>query len=79
MRENKRRRLEKKGWKIGTAEKFLRLSLGDTAKIDHPGNEGSSQERVRDSLTSKIQLLMVEIRLIVSDFAHGKVVYHSEK
>ncbi len=34
MREEKRRRLEAKGWKIGTAQEFLRLSAEEAAYID---------------------------------------------
>ena len=34
MREEKRRRLEAKGWKIGTAQEFLRLSAEETAYVE---------------------------------------------
>ena len=34
MREEKRRRLEAKGWKIGTAQEFLHLSAEEAAYID---------------------------------------------
>jgi len=34
MREDKRRRLEAKGWKVGTAKEFLRLSDEESAYID---------------------------------------------
>ncbi len=34
MREQKRRRLEARGWKIGTAQEFLRLSDGEALYID---------------------------------------------
>ncbi len=34
MREAKRRRLEAKGWKIGTAREFLRLSAEEAAYIE---------------------------------------------
>lgn len=34
MREEKRRRLEARGWKIGTAQEFLRLSTEEAAYID---------------------------------------------
>ena len=34
MREEKRRRLEAKGWKIGTAQDFLRLSAEEAAYVD---------------------------------------------
>ena len=34
VREEKRRRLEAKGWKVGTAQEFLRLSDEEAAYID---------------------------------------------
>ncbi|PYO55014.1 MAG: transcriptional regulator, partial [Candidatus Rokuibacteriota bacterium] len=34
MREEKRRRLEAKGWKVGTAQEFLRLSAEQAAYIE---------------------------------------------
>lgn len=34
VREERRRRLEAKGWKIGTAQEFLRLSPEEAAYID---------------------------------------------
>ena len=34
MRERKRRRIEARGWKIGTTQEFLRLSDGEAAYID---------------------------------------------
>ena len=34
MLKAKRQRLEKKGWKVGTAEKFLELSPEESAYID---------------------------------------------
>ena len=34
MREEKRRRLEAKGWRIGTAQEFLRLSAEEAAYIE---------------------------------------------
>lgn len=34
MREEKRRRLEAKGWKIGTAQEFLGLSAEDAAYVE---------------------------------------------
>ena len=34
MRESKRRRLESKGWKIGTAKEFLELSDEEAAYIE---------------------------------------------
>ena len=34
MREEKRRRLQTKGWKIGTAQEFLRLTAEEAAYVD---------------------------------------------
>jgi DNA-binding XRE family transcriptional regulator len=34
VREEKRRRLEARGWKIGTAQEFLRLNAEEAAYID---------------------------------------------
>jgi hypothetical protein len=34
MREEKRRRLKTRGWKIGTAREFLRLSSEEAAYIE---------------------------------------------
>ena len=34
MREEKRRRLEAKGWKVGTTQEFLRLSAEEAAYIE---------------------------------------------
>ena len=34
MREEKRRRLEAKGWKIGTAQEFLRLTAEEAAYVE---------------------------------------------
>lgn len=34
MREDKRRRLEAKGWKLGTAQEFLQLSAEEAAYVD---------------------------------------------
>ena len=34
MREEKRRRLEARGWKVGTAREFLRLSAEEAAYIE---------------------------------------------
>ena len=34
MRERKRKRLERKGWRIGTAEEFLGLSVDEAAYIE---------------------------------------------
>lgn len=34
MREDKRRRLEAKGWKLGTAQEFLQLSAEEAAYVE---------------------------------------------
>ena len=34
MREEKRRRLESRGWKVGTAREFLRLTAEEAAYVD---------------------------------------------
>ena len=34
MREEKRRRLEARGWKVGTAREFLRLTAEETAYVE---------------------------------------------
>ena len=34
MREEKRRRLEAKGWKVGTAQEFLRLTAEEAAYVE---------------------------------------------
>ena len=34
MRESKKRRLEKKGWRIGTAEEFLQLTPEEAAYVE---------------------------------------------
>lgn len=34
MREEKRRRLEAKGWRVGTAQEFLRLSAEESAYVE---------------------------------------------
>ena len=53
MREEKRRRLEAKGWKFGTAQEFLRLSDEETAYIDLKARlaTGLRKRRRRRSLT----------------------------
>ncbi len=53
VREEKRRRLEAKGWKIGTAQAFLRLSPEETAYIDLKVRlaVGLRERRRRRSLT----------------------------
>ena len=53
MREEKRRRLEAKGWKIGTAQEFLHLSAEEAAYIDLKVRlaMGLRERRRRRSLT----------------------------
>ncbi len=53
MREEKRRRLEARGWKIGTAREFLRLSAEEAAYIDLKVRlaTGLRERRRRHSLT----------------------------
>ena len=53
MREEKRRRLEARGWKIGTAKEFLRLSAEEAAYIDLKVRlaTGLRERRRRRSLT----------------------------
>ena len=53
MREEKRRRLEARGWKIGTAQEFLRLSAEETAYVDLKVRlaTGLRERRRRRSLT----------------------------
>ena len=53
VREEKRRRLEAKGWKFGTAQEFLRLSDEEAAYIDLKARlaTGLRMRRRRRSLT----------------------------
>ena len=53
MREDKRRRLEAKGWKVGTAQEFLHLSTEEAAYIDLKARlaTGLRERRRRRSLT----------------------------
>lgn len=53
MREEKRRRLEAKGWKIGTAQEFLNLSAEEAAYVDLKARlaTGLRERRRRRSLT----------------------------
>ena len=53
MREDKRRRLEAKGWKVGTAQEFLRLSTEEAAYIDLKARlaTGLRERRRRRGLT----------------------------
>jgi predicted XRE-type DNA-binding protein len=57
MREEKRKRLERKGWRIGTAEDFLGLSSEETAYIELKLRlaEGLRQRRTRKKL-SQVEL-----------------------
>jgi DNA-binding XRE family transcriptional regulator len=53
VREEQRRRLEARGWKIGTAQQFLRLSTEEAAYIDLKVRlaTGLRERRRRRSLT----------------------------
>ena len=53
VREDKRRRLEARGWKIGTAQEFLRLSPEEAAYVDLKARLATSlrERRQRRSLT----------------------------
>ena len=52
MREDKRRRLEAKGWKVGTAQEFLHLSTEEAAYIDLKARLATGlRQRRRRSLT----------------------------
>jgi len=53
MRDAKRRRLEAKGWKFGSAQEFLRLSAEEAAYIDLKARLaiGLRERRRRRSLT----------------------------
>ncbi len=53
MREGKRRRLEAKGWRFGTAQEFLHLSDEEVAYIDLKARlaTGLRERRRRRSLT----------------------------
>ncbi len=57
MREDKKRRLEAKGWKVGTAKEFLRLSDEESAYIDLKIRlaDGLRDRRQRNRL-SQVQL-----------------------
>jgi len=57
MREDKKRRLEAKGWKVGSAEEFLRLSDEESAYIDLKLRlaEGLRERRQRNRL-SQVEL-----------------------
>ncbi len=53
MREKKRRRLEAKGWKVGTAKEFLHLSAEEAAYVDLKARLATDlrDRRRRQSLT----------------------------
>jgi len=53
VREEKRRKLEAKGWKIGTAQEFLQLSAEEAAYVDLKARLATSlrDRRRRRSLT----------------------------
>lgn len=60
MREDKKRRLEAKGWKVGSAEEFLRLSDEESAYIDLKLRlaEGLRERRQRNRL-SQVELAKI--------------------
>ncbi len=60
MREDKKKRLEAKGWKVGGAKEFLRLSDGESAYIDLKMRlvDGLRNRRKRTHL-SQVQLARV--------------------
>ena len=47
MREEKRRRLEAKGWKVGSAQEFLRLTDEETEYIELKLRLGASLRELR--------------------------------
>ena len=53
MREDRRRRLEAKGWKVGAAQEFLHLSTEEAAYVDLKARlaTGLLERRRRRSLT----------------------------
>ncbi len=53
MREEKKRRLEAKGWKVGSVQEFLRLSNQESAYIDLKMRlaEGLRERRQRKGLS----------------------------
>jgi len=53
MREDKKRRLESKGWKVGTVQEFLRLSDEESAYIELKMRlaEGLRERRQRNRLS----------------------------
>ncbi len=57
MREDKKRRLEAKGWKVGSAKEFLRLTDEESAYIDLKMRlaDGLRDRRQRNRL-SQVQL-----------------------
>ena len=57
MREDKKRRLEAKGWKVGSAKEFLRLTNEESAYIDLKMRlaDGLRDRRQRNRL-SQVQL-----------------------
>ncbi len=60
MREDKKRRLEAKGWKVGSAKEFLRLSDEESAYIDLKMRlaDGLRDRRQRSRL-SQVQLAKI--------------------
>ncbi len=60
MREDKKRRLEAKGWKVGSSKEFLRLSDEESAYIDLKMRlaDGLRDRRQRNRL-SQVQLAKI--------------------
>ncbi len=60
MREDKKRRLEAKGWKVGSAKEFLRLTDEESAYIDLKMRlaDGLRDRRQRNRL-SQVQLAKI--------------------
>ncbi len=57
MRENKKKRLEAKGWKVGSVKEFLRLSDEESAYIDLKMRLADGlRDRRRKNRLSQVQL-----------------------
>ena len=62
MRKTKKERLEKKGWKVGTAEEFLDLSPEETAYLELKRRLGASLKRRR----TRRRLTQVQVAKMIS-------------
>ena len=51
MREDKTKRLESAGWRVGSADQFLELSPEETALLDLKAQLGKSLRRMRTALS----------------------------